>query len=281
MNVLLPSGLGGEPLKAAALARWVSAPAAMSSVAVAKAAQTAALLAFIAAGAGLAAGRAALPAGLLRAVALVCALLGCGVLALLLLPASGLLGGAAGPRPGRAASILSRLAESARAFEDAQRSFLRGHKARLAASVGWHFLGWSAGAIEVRLLARAFGVPVGLDDAFIMSSLAMAVSVAGFFVPGMLGSFEAGHAAGAAVIGLSPELGLSIALLRRAREALWAGLGLLGAWRLSLWSPRPGGALIKAAAFVIALALAGPATAQTQTPAGAEVDRQADFYDIK
>lgn len=270
VNAVLPSGyLGGEPLKVAALARWLPAAAATSSVAVAKAAQTAALLAFIAAGVALAAHRAPLSPTLLRAIAGVCILLSAGVLALLLLPASGLLSRAAGLGGRGGGPRWPALAHAAQSFEAAQRAFVRAHKARFGASVALHFVGWSAGAIEVWILARALGAPLGLDDAFVLASLAMGISVAGFFLPAMLGSFEAGHVAGAAAVGLAPELGLSIALLRRAREAFLIAVGLLAAWRLALWKPRAAGGTLKVAAvFTLCLALSRPAAAQTERPTG-------------
>lgn len=243
VNAVLPSGyVGGEPLKAAALARWMPAAAATSAVTAAKAAQTAALLGFIAAGAWLASQRTPLPPALLRAIAGVCVLLSAGVLAMLFLPASGIISRLAqlGGRGG--APLWPSLAKGAESFEAAQRALIRAHKARLAASAGCHFVGWSAGAVEIWLLAGALGSPVGLVEAFIIASLAMGVSVGGFFIPGMLGALEAGHAMGAAAVGLPPEAGLSIALLRRVREAFWIAVGLFSAWRLSLWTPRPAAA---------------------------------------
>lgn len=257
VNAALPSGyLGGEPLKAAIAASWTDAGTAMSSVSIAKISQTFALLCFVLAGAGLAAARAPIPDALRPVIAGVCALLASGVLALTFGSASGLLGRLAAKQLAKGREgVLTRLAERAREWDAAHLRFFGRHKRRLAASAACHLVGWSAAAVELWTLAWAMGSALSPVDAFIMASLATAMAVGGFLIPGMLGAFEGGHAAAAVAVGLPAEVGLSIALARRARELFWigAGAGLLAWLYRPIWTRMKARLSAKSAALICVL----------------------------
>ncbi len=84
---------------------------------------------------------------------------------------------------------------------------------------------------EVWLAAYLMGFPIGLVEAVMLKSLAVAVRSAAFLIPGGLGAQEAGYVAFGALVGLTPELMLSISLATRLRELL-IGLPALVAWQL-------------------------------------------------
>ena len=92
--------------------------------------------------------------------------------------------------------------------------------------------GWCAGAIEVWLGFWFLGHPVSIADALMVESLVRAVRSAAFMVPGALGLQEGGLIVLGGVIGLSPEVSLALALLKRVRELLWGVPGLL-MWQFS------------------------------------------------
>ncbi len=85
---------------------------------------------------------------------------------------------------------------------------------------------------EVWLAAYLMGFPIGIVEALMLKSLAAAARSAAFPIPGGLGAQEASYMAFGALIGLSPELMLSVSLVTRVRELL-IGLPGLVAWQLS------------------------------------------------
>ncbi len=98
------------------------------------------------------------------------------------------------------------------------------------ASFAAFFLGWAGGALELVAFTAALGVPLSLTHAFVMEALICSIGMATFFIPGNVGTQEGGLAFLGPLFGLSSAEGLTLALLRRAREAVWItyGLGYLG-----------------------------------------------------
>jgi putative membrane protein len=101
----------------------------------------------------------------------------------------------------------------------------------LAVSFFWHFLSWIVGASEIWLALLLLGHPVGVGEALILESLGQAVRSAAFVVPGALGVQEGGYIVLGGLLGLSPELALSLSLVKRVRELL-LGLPGLVAWQI-------------------------------------------------
>lgn len=66
----------------------------------------------------------------------------------------------------------------------------------------------------------------------ILESLGQALRSAGFALPGGLGAQEGGILAGALALGIAPDLALAVALIKRARELVFAVPGLV-AWSLT------------------------------------------------
>lgn len=90
-----------------------------------------------------------------------------------------------------------------------------------------HLIGWIIGAGEVWLALYLLGHPVTLLDAFILESLIMAVRGAAFAIPGALGVQEGGLMVMAPWVGLPPETGLSLSLVKRVRELMLGIPGLI------------------------------------------------------
>ena len=104
--------------------------------------------------------------------------------------------------------------------------------APLARCIVLHVLAWALGSIETWLVLLALGSPVTALQALAVESLGMAARSAGFAIPGALGVQEGGFVLAAAAIGLPVGPGLSLSLVKRARE-ITTGLVGIGLWRCS------------------------------------------------
>jgi hypothetical protein len=232
INVTTPTAtLGGEPLKAWLVARGgTPLEEGLVSVVVAKTALVVAHVAFVGTAVGLGAWRVPPAPPILGVMAL---LGGLGLVAIV--------GFVWAQRHGlfRASSrALSRLGLGAAAT--AQLQALDGHLAafyerrrgRFGLSILFHFLGWTAGALEVWVALRLLGSPVDPATALVIEAFASTVRSATFLIPASLGAQEGGFVAVFLAYGLSASTGLAFGLLRRLREGTWAAVGfaLLAAW---------------------------------------------------
>ena len=111
---------------------------------------------------------------------------------------------------------------------------------RLLAAVLFHTASWMLGSGEIWLALDAFDHVVSLQSAFILESIGMAVRSAGFAIPGMLGVQEAGFVFAGGLVGLSPDLAIALSFMKRIREFLIAGSGLLVWGWEDLTAPRAG-----------------------------------------
>lgn len=112
---------------------------------------------------------------------------------------------------------------------DAAASAIYARRGRLAVCAGLHWLSWMLGSLESWAVLHALGFAVTPAEAFVVEALGMAARSAGFAIPGALVIQETGFALAAASVGLPEAAGLSLSLLKRAREV---STGLLG---LALW----------------------------------------------
>ncbi|MEX2618424.1 MAG: flippase-like domain-containing protein [Alphaproteobacteria bacterium] len=105
----------------------------------------------------------------------------------------------------------------------------------------WRIIGWVAGTGEVWLILMFLGHPVTLTEAFVLESLSQAARSAGFMIPGGLGIQEGGLILIGGFIGLTPELALTLSLIKRGRELI-IGIPGLVAWQIdegrNLWRRR-------------------------------------------
>ena len=99
-----------------------------------------------------------------------------------------------------------------------------------------HGAAWAMGTIESWIVLHLLGAPVGVLQALVIESVGMAARSAGFAVPGAIGVQEGGFALAALAVGLPAEAGLSLSLVKRAREI---AVGLIGIalWRARSWRP--------------------------------------------
>ncbi len=94
----------------------------------------------------------------------------------------------------------------------------------------WQMASWVSGAGEVWLALYFMGHPVGIVEALVIQSLGRAVRSAAFVVPGGLGVQEGGYMVIAGLLGLGPDVGLALSLVKRVRELALGVPGLL-AWQ--------------------------------------------------
>ena len=139
----------------------------------------------------------------------------------------------------RAAGLINRLAagrldgviaHSAR-FDRAVRAMYR-RRGAVFRSFLWQFRGFMAGALEIWVALLILGHPVGPTESLAIEAVIMAVSSAGFLVPGAIGIQEGGFLLIGGVIGLDPPIALALAAARRLRDCVIFFPGLL-AWHVA------------------------------------------------
>jgi hypothetical protein len=111
------------------------------------------------------------------------------------------------------------LVGGAEPLDRAVRRLYRRRSAILACLL-WQVAGWIAGAGEIWLALRFLGGSPGVAGALIIEAVIQALSSSAFVVPGALGVQEGGFVAIGALLGLTPELALALALMRRARDII-------------------------------------------------------------
>jgi len=95
-----------------------------------------------------------------------------------------------------------------------------------AVGVAWHFIERLITAGEIYLAFLALGAGAGLPEAVFVQAVSVAVSLLLFFIPGQPGAADAAIAAACVSVGLDPQTGLTVALIRRARQLVVIGVGL-------------------------------------------------------
>ena len=133
---------------------------------------------------------------------------------------------------GRGARRLARFGKlkaiaSAENLDQTLQSFYRRQWRRFSLSMGFHLLGWLMGVLETWLFLQVLHVPASLATAVVIETLGSAVRFATFFMPGSLGALEGANAAAFAALGFGAQAGLAFSLLRRLRQVVWIGLGVL------------------------------------------------------
>lgn len=108
--------------------------------------------------------------------------------------------------------------------EDIMLAVLRGSRARLVTLAVIPIACYAVNAFEVWLIFWVIGEPIGIMESLVIETFTRAASVAGAAVPASLGTLEASHAAVTTALGL--DGGGALAVARRLRSLLWAGLGL-------------------------------------------------------
>lgn len=106
-------------------------------------------------------------------------------------------------------------------FHAAIHAIYRRHD-KVLASMLLQWAGWMASGLWLWVMLRAMGLSTGLWTAIAIQALLEGLRSATVFIPAAIGVQEAGYAALAPVFGLTPEIGLAVSLLRRARDLVVA-----------------------------------------------------------
>ena len=229
--------LGGEPVKIWLLRRDVAHADSVPSVVIAKTTITIAQALFLLVGVGLAWTMLATESRVINAMLWLLVVEVVAVGGFVGVQMAGLVG-----RAGRLlqwAGVVTR-ADYARQLDGALRDYYRGDTRRVALSTGFHLVGWLIGALETYLILVFLGIPVDLVTAAVIEALGAGVRFATFFVPASLGPLESANAAAFEAMGLGAGAGLAFSFVRRARQLVWAGVGLLVLAWMS-WSTRRAG----------------------------------------
>ena len=112
-------------------------------------------------------------------------------------------------------------------LDRAIRGFYRHKRPAFCASTGLSFLGWIAEALEVYIIIWFLGGPTMALSALSIAALSVFIKSSTFFIPGSLGTQDGGNLLLLEAFGYSGVTGITFALLRRFRELVWIGIGLL------------------------------------------------------
>lgn len=107
------------------------------------------------------------------------------------------------------------------------REFYSGSLRHFLLCCGFHFLGWVIGSFEVYVILWMLGSPVGFLTALSIDALSGVAKLSAVIVPGSLGIQEGGQVLIFLGFGLGVPVAMTFGLLRRGRELLWIGLGVI------------------------------------------------------
>lgn len=105
--------------------------------------------------------------------------------------------------------------------------YYRHNRRAVYSSTGLFFLSWMAEALEVYIIIWFLGGPALVLSAISINALSVFIKGGTFFIPGSLGAQDIGNFLLLKDFGYSDVAGLTFALLRRFRELVWIGVGLL------------------------------------------------------
>lgn len=105
--------------------------------------------------------------------------------------------------------------------------YYRTRSGDFAITTALHFLGWLLGTLEVKVFADLLQYPISWRDAFIIEAISQPLALGSALIPGAIGVREAGGVAIFGLLELDESAGLALWLLRRVREAVFSGIGLL------------------------------------------------------
>jgi uncharacterized protein (TIRG00374 family) len=117
--------------------------------------------------------------------------------------------------------------EKLRSLDRTILNFYTEHQRAFYASIGLYLSGWLSEAIEVFVIIHYLGGPADMFSAISIGALSVFIKGGTFFIPGSLGAQDAGNLLLLKAFGYSDVTGITFALLRRFRELVWIGIGLL------------------------------------------------------
>jgi glycosyltransferase 2 family protein len=234
VNMTTPSGyVGGEPLKASLLRKHhVPMEEAYTSVIIAKTTMTIAEVLFILLGIALSVwllGGNDSSGQTVAAALLSVGLLALGTAAFVFVQRQGLCTWLLESlrKIGLKIAYLEAREKQLRSLDRAIFEFYRHKRPAFYTSTGLYFLGWMAEALEVYVILYYLGGPAMALSAISIGALSVFIKGGTFFIPGSLGTQDGGNLLLLEAFGYSGVTGITFALLRRFRELVWTGLGLL------------------------------------------------------
>ena len=111
---------------------------------------------------------------------------------------------------------------------------LYGRKRAVLASAVCLMGTWSTGAMEVWIALHALGVPISYGKAYVLESATQAIKSVLFILPGTLGAQESGFVLMGTTLGISAEMSMALALIRRVREVAYGVSGVI-LWQCVEW----------------------------------------------
>ncbi len=97
---------------------------------------------------------------------------------------------------------------------------------RFFATLAYAFVNWMCFAFEMWLMARLLGHSISFADAWAIETLVSLARAATFFIPAHLGAQDGATSFAFKAFYGDPTFGIAVALLRRARELVWALIAL-------------------------------------------------------
>lgn len=234
VNMTTPTAyLGGEPLKAYLLKQHnVPIADGAASVVIAKTTMTIAEVFFILVGIALgfwilgvgSSGGQSVAAGLVSVGLLVCSIAG-----FVYIQRRGLFASILGlvRKLGLKIKFLEAQEEHLRSIDQTIQNYYNHHQRAFYASIGVYFFGWMAESLEVFMIIHYLGGPTSFLSAMSIGALAVFIKGGTFFIPGSLGAQDGGNVLLLKAFGYTDITGITFALLRRFRELVWIGIGLL------------------------------------------------------
>ncbi len=118
-------------------------------------------------------------------------------------------------------------ASSAEHLDRRLRRYYREQWRRWLLSTALHLAGWTLGGLEAAMMLYVLEIPTGWALALVIEALGSGIRFLSFLVPGSVGVLEGANTGAFAALGYGAGAGLAFSFLRRARQAVWIGIGLI------------------------------------------------------
>jgi hypothetical protein len=120
------------------------------------------------------------------------------------------------------------LTQKLRVLSTEVKLMITSHSKLMIMACGFALLHWLAGSLEFYFILKFLGIKVSLLHALVVDLGVIIFKAAGAFIPGQLGIEEYGNKIMLLAIGIpGTEIWISASILRRARQIVWAGFGIL------------------------------------------------------